>query len=187
MNLPGFTDLGLAAVVLVLAIVPAALLVLAGHGAAQALRLDERMVRLAGRATWRALTLLTGLAVLAVCLQYSWRWSAATHLKPLCATRGEPWFADDAVAMPVELRVTRQLLERNYWLRIEAEQYAAVGRDTGELRATAAELWVDAAGVRYACGVVSGPFPRRVDPTAATPPAPLRRFLARAGRPGGAS
>ena len=85
MTLPGFTDLGLAAVVLVLAIVPAALAVLAIIGVLQATRLDTRLESRLGPGGLRIAGTLGALALAALFLRLSWDWSAATHLKPLCA------------------------------------------------------------------------------------------------------
>ena len=93
MTLPGFTDLGLAAVVLVLAIVPAALAVLAIIGVLQATRLDTRLESRLGPGGLRIAGTLGALALAALFLRLSWDWSAATHLKPLCAALATPWFS----------------------------------------------------------------------------------------------
>jgi hypothetical protein len=72
MTLPSFTDLGLAAVVLVLAIVPAALAVLAIMGVLQATRLDTVLESRLGTAGFRTAGMLASLALVGLFLRFSW-------------------------------------------------------------------------------------------------------------------
>ena len=188
MTLPTFTDLGLAAVVLVLAVVPAALAFLGLAGLLQATRLDTRLGALLGPAGRRAGAVIGGTALLALFLRLSWDWSAATHLKPLCAALGAPWFSavadgGGAAAGAPTLAVRRRVLEAGYWTTITGDRYRAVDA-AGNLLAEADELWIDAGPTRYRCGILSGPRPVRRREAAGTDVA-LARFLDRAGRGGG--
>jgi hypothetical protein len=177
MTLPSFTDLGLAAVVLVLAVVPAALAALAIAGVLQATRLDSRLEARLGERGFRVAGVLGALV-----LRFSWDWSAATHLKPLCAALAEPWFSGSAPAGAASLRVRRRVVESGYWTTITADRYEAVDEATGEILAEGDELWIDAGSTRYRCGLASGPVPvkRRDEPEG---PA-IDRFLGRAARGG---
>ena len=169
MTLPSFTDLGLAAVVLVLAVVPAALAMLAIIG-----RAAGHAARHAGwnpawaRAGFRVAGPLAALVLAALFLRFSWDWSAATHLKPLCAALAEPWFSGSAARGTGEasLRVRRRVVEAGYWTTITADRYEAVDDATGEVLAEGDELWIDAGATRYRCGLASGPLPvkRRDEP-----------------------
>lgn len=180
MTLPSFTDLGLAAVVLVLAVVPAALAFLALAGMLQATRLDTRLAGLVGPRGLRAGGVLAGVALVALFLRLSWDWSAATHLKPLCAALATPWFGASAASGPAALRVRRRVVEAGYWTTITADRYQAVDAG-GAVLAEADELWIDAGATRYRCGILSGPRPvRRREPPPAE--AALGRFLEQARR-----
>ena len=182
MTLPTFTDLGLAAVELVLAVVPAALAFLGLAGVLQATRLDARLAALVGPAALRAGALLGGAALLVVFLRLSWDWSAATHLKPLCGALAAPWFSPTPAAGEATVGVRRRVIESGYWTTITGDRYRAVDAE-GTLLAEADELWIDAGPTRYRCGVLSGPRPvRRQEPDGAA--TALARFLARA-RQGG--
>jgi hypothetical protein len=180
MTLPSFTDLGLAAVVLVLAIVPAALAVLAIMGVLQATRLDTALESRLGTAGMRTAATLASLALVALFLRFSWDWSAATHLKPLCAALATPWFSGLPPAEPgaASLRVRRRTVESGYWTTITADRYEAVDDATGEVLAEGDELWIDAGDTRYRCGLASGPLPvkRREEPARQA----IDRFLRRA-------
>lgn len=180
MTLPGFTDLGLAAVVLVLAIVPAALAVLAIFGVLQATRLDTRLESLLGPGGLRTAGVLGALVMAALFLRVSWDGSAATHLKPLCAALATPWFSGLAPAGAASLRIRRRTVEARYWTTITADRYQAVDEATGAVLAEGDELWIDAGSTRYRCGLASGPVPvkRREDP----PRAAIDEFVRRATR-----
>jgi len=163
MTLPSFTDLGLAAVVLVLAIVPAALALLAIIGVLQATRLDDWLLSALGSRGVRIVGTLGALALSGLFLRLSWDWSAATHLKPLCAALAQPWFSGVPAAGPAgaSLQVRRRVLEAGYWTTITADRYEAVDAATGEVLAEGDELWIDAGATRYRCGLASGPRPVR--------------------------
>jgi hypothetical protein len=178
MTLPGFTDLGLAAVVLVLAIVPAALAVLAIIGILQATRLDTRLESRLGPGGLRIAGTLGALVLAALFLRLSWDWSAATHLKPLCAALATPWFSGLAPTGTASLRVRRRIVEARYWTTITADRYEAVDAATGAVLAEGDELWIDAGTTRYRCGLASGPVPvqRREQP----PRTAIDRFLRQA-------
>jgi len=180
MTLPSFTDLGLAAVVLVLAIVPAALAVLGTLGVLQATRLDTRLEAALGPTGIRLAGGLGALVLVALFLRFSWDWSAATHLKPLCAALAEPWFSGlpPAEAGGASLRVRRRVVESGYWTTITADRYEAVDDATGEVLAEGDELWIDAGETRYRCGLASGPLPvkRREEPDRGA----IDRFLSQA-------
>lgn len=178
MTLPSFTDLGLAAVVLVLAIVPAALAVLAIIGVLQATRLDTALEAGLGAAGYRTAGLLGALALVALFLRFSWDWAAATHLKPLCAALARPWYGDAAPAGPANLRVRRRILESRYWTTITGDRYEVIDAATGDVLAEGDELWIDAGGTRYRCGLASGPLPvkRREEPD----PSAIDAFVRRA-------
>lgn len=178
MTLPSFTDLGLAAVVLVLAVVPAALAVLAIIGVLQATRLDTRLESRLGATGFRAAGVLGALALAALFLRFSWDWSAATHLKPLCAALADPWFSGLAPAGTASLRVRRRVVESGYWTTITADRYEAIDEATGEVLAEGDELWIDAGATRYRCGLASGPLPVRRREAPAGPA--IDRFLRRA-------
>jgi hypothetical protein len=123
---------------------------------------------------------LVGLALGAGFLRLSWDWSAATHLKPLCAALAAPWFSDTPAAGEARVRVSRRVVESGYWTTITADRYQAVDAG-GNLLGEADELWIDAGTTRYRCGVLSGPRPvRRQDPPDTG--AALARFLDRARR-----
>lgn len=90
----GLTDLMLGGTVLVLALVPAALL-MAG------------LADWAGRRFWptgplsrrtRVLGGLLGLLAGGLLVPLIWSAAAATHLKPLCLARAEPWYRDAGIA-----------------------------------------------------------------------------------------
>jgi hypothetical protein len=178
MTLPSFTDLGLAAVVLVLAVVPAALAVLAVIGILQATRLDTRLAARLGATGFRVAGMLGALALVALFLRFSWDWSAATHLKPLCAALADPWYSGLASTGSTSLRVRRRVLESGYWTTITGDRYEAVDDSTGEVLAEGDELWIDAGATRYRCGLASGPVPvrRREAPAGLA----VDRFLGRA-------
>jgi len=182
MTLPSFTDLGLAAVVLVLAIVPAALAVLATVGILQATRLDTRLESRLGARGFRVAGLLGALALVGLFLRLSWDWSAATHLKPLCAALAEPWYSDGSPAATgaPRLRVSRRVVETSYWTTITADRYEAVDEATGEVLAEGDELWIDAGATRYRCGLASGPRPLKRRDAPAGPA--IDQFLSRAAR-----
>jgi len=182
MTLPSFTDLGLAAVVLVLAIVPAALAVLATVGILQATRLDNRLESLLGARGFRVAGVLGALVLAGLFLRLSWDWSAATHLKPLCAALAEPWYGSSAATGAPRLRVSRRVVETGYWTTITADRYEAVDDATGEVLAEGDELWIDAGKTRYRCGLASGPRPlKRRDAPAGSA---VEQFLSRAARAG---
>ncbi|MDH5255882.1 MAG: hypothetical protein OEW72_08220 [Gammaproteobacteria bacterium] len=182
MTLPSFTDLGLAAVVLVLAVVPAALAALAIIGVLQATRLDSRLESRLGERGFRVAGVLGALVLGGLFLRFSWDWSAATHLKPQCAALAEPWFSGSPATGAASLRVRRRVVESGYWTTITADRYEAVDDATGEILAEGDELWIDAGTTRYRCGLASGPVPvkRREGPVG---PA-IDRFLSRAARGG---
>lgn len=182
MTLPSFTDLGLAAVVLVLAVVPAALTILAIVGVLQATRLDTRLEGRMGPAGMRVAGALGALALAGLFLRLSWDWSAATHLKPLCAALATPWFSGLAPSAGASLRVSRRIVESGYWTTITADRYQVLDDTTGEVLAEGEELWIDAGATRYRCGLASGPLPvRRHDEPAR---AAIDPFLGRASRGG---
>ena len=182
MTLPTFTDLGVAASVVVLALVPAALAVLAVAGLLQATRLDTRLEALLGPRGLRATGFLAGLALLGLFVGQSRDWAAATPLKPLCAALAEPWYSGETAVGPARLEVRRRVIETTYWTTISADRYQAVDAATNAVLAEADELWIDAGRSRYRCGVASGPLPRKGlgAPTAAD----LATFLDRARRGG---
>lgn len=108
MNLPGLADLGLAGLVLVLAVVPAALVLLVISSLLEVYRLDSRLEARLGHRAYR----LSGFVLAAVVIGFfgwmSWGWSAATHLKPLCLARAEPvyWRDEPVAATALSLDVT---------------------------------------------------------------------------------
>jgi hypothetical protein len=169
-------------VVLVLAIVPAALAVLAGIGILQATRLDARLEAWLGPARLQLAGRLAALVVAGLFLRYSWDWSAATHLKPLCAALAEPWFSGEPASGPAgaSLRVRRRTVESGYWTTISADRYEAVDTATGTVLAEGDELWIDAGSTRYRCGLASGRLPvkRRDAPDRAG----IDAFLVRAAK-----
>ncbi len=180
MTLPSFTDLGLAAVVLVLAVVPAALATVAIIGVLQATRLDNRLESRLGARGFRVAGLVGALVLAALFLRFSWDWSAATHLKPLCAALAEPWFSGSAPTGETSLRVRRRVVEAGYWTTISADRYEAVDGATGEILAEGDELWIDAGATRYRCGLASGPLPVKRRDAPARPA--IDQFLDRARR-----
>ncbi len=183
MTLPSFTDLGLAAVVLTIAVIPAALTVLAAAGILESAQWRTRLEARLGTPGFRVAAALGTLAVVALFLRLSWDWSAATHLKPQCAALAEPWFAAEGPTGPggVSLRVGRRTVESGYWTTITADRYQALDDATGALVAEGHEVWIDTGHTRYRCGLASGPVPLRG--FAEPDPAGIRRFLFRAGAP----
>lgn len=106
-------DIGLAAVVGVLALVPAALAFLALAAGLRAARAEERLGPVAFRAV--AGGLAAGVAV--ACALGAWAWGGATHLKPRCLARAAPEYAaivfagGDRDGEPAPLRVASVLVD----------------------------------------------------------------------------
>jgi len=82
-------DIGLAAVVAVVALVPAALAFMALGALLQALRVEERL----GAVAFRALAGGFAAAVAAAAVLGAWTWGGATHLQPRCLARADPVYA----------------------------------------------------------------------------------------------
>ena len=183
MTLPSFTDLGLAAVVLIIAVIPAALTVLAVAGILGSAQWRTRLEARLGAPGFRVAAALGTLAVTGLFLRLSWDWSAATHLKPQCAALAEPWFATEGPGGTggVSLRVGRRTVESGYWTTITADRYQALDDATGALVAEGHEVWIDTGHTRYRCGLASGAVPRRG--FAEPDPEGIRRFMVRAGAP----
>jgi hypothetical protein len=94
-----FADLGAAAVAVVLALVPAAIVLLALHSLGSALRLDERL----GRRGYQALAGVIGAGVALVVVTLTWAFAGANYLKPRCQAFAAPAYASagDDRAPPV--------------------------------------------------------------------------------------
>lgn len=92
-------DIGAAAVAVVLALVPAALLVFALHAAAGAASLDRHL----GRRGYAVAVALTGAALLAFGIVATWAAAGANYLKPRCAAFAAPDYAgpDDGRPEPL--------------------------------------------------------------------------------------
>jgi hypothetical protein len=82
-------DIGLAAVVGVLALVPAALAFLALAAGLRVARAEERL----GPGAFRAVAGGLAAAVAVACALGAWVWGGATHLKPRCLARATPAYA----------------------------------------------------------------------------------------------
>jgi len=94
-----FADFGAAAVAVILALVPAAIVLLALHAAAGALRLEDRL----GTGGYRVGAALLGATLGATFLGLTWAFAAANYLKPRCLAFAEPDYAraGDTRADPV--------------------------------------------------------------------------------------
>jgi hypothetical protein len=94
-----FADFGAAAVAVILALVPAAIVLLALHAAAGALRLEDRV----GSGGYRAVAALLGSGLGMLFLGLTWAFAGANYLKPRCLAFAAPDYAraGDTRADPV--------------------------------------------------------------------------------------
>jgi hypothetical protein len=92
-----FADFGAAAVAVVLALVPAAIVLLALNAATAALRPEERL----GRRAYRALAAVIGTGTAIAFLGLTWAFAGANYLKPRCLAFGDPEYAT-AFEQPAE-------------------------------------------------------------------------------------
>lgn len=168
-------DLALAAIVLLIAAMPASLafLVLAD------------VVKLEGpgrRRRWVRIALWVAAIPLSVPLFYGlWGAAGAAHLEPLCQAYATAEFrrATPTSRDVLELKTTRVKHHSNFWFDVAMDRYQVIDRRYGTTIAVADELWIDAGRARYHCGVISGPLPtkRRGDSGMG-----IRRFLDAAAR-----
>ncbi len=84
-----FADFGAAAVAVVLALVPAAIVLLALNAATGALRLEERL----GRGGYRTVAAVIGAGTGIAFLGLTWAFAGANYLKPRCLAFGDPEYA----------------------------------------------------------------------------------------------
>jgi hypothetical protein len=84
-----FADFGAAAVAVVLALVPAAIVLLGLNAATGALRLEERL----GRGGYRAVAAVIGTGTGVAFLGLTWAFAGANYLKPRCLAFGDPEYA----------------------------------------------------------------------------------------------
>lgn len=103
-------DLGLAAVVGVIALVPAALAFVALAAGLRMLRAEARL----GPVAFRAVTAALAAVVAAAAVLGAWTLGGATHLKPRCVARAEPVYpgrGDAGEGTPAPLPVNRVLVD----------------------------------------------------------------------------
>lgn len=148
-------DLALAAIVLLIAAMPASLAVL--------LLADVITLERPGRKRrWIRIALTVAAIPLSVPVFY-WLWGAAgaAHLEPLCQAYAAPEFrrATPTARDLLELKTTRVKHHSNFWFDVTMDHYQVVDRRYGTTIAVADELWIEAGRTRYHCGVISGPLP----------------------------
>ncbi len=148
-------DLALAAIVLLIAAMPASL----------AFLLLADVVKLEGpgrKRRWIRNTLWLAAVPLSVPLFYS-LWSAAgeAHLEPLCQAYATPEFRRETPTPRelLQLKTSRVAHHRNFWFEVSMDRYQVIDRRYGTVIAVADELWINAGRARHHCGVVSGPLP----------------------------
>jgi hypothetical protein len=168
-------DLALAAIVLLIAAMPASL----------AFLILADVVKLEGpgrKRRWIRIALWVAAVPLSVPLFYSlWAAAGAAHLEPLCKAYATPEFRRETSTPPelLQLQTARVIHHSNLWFEVSMDRYQVVDRRYGTTIAVADELWLDAGRSRYYCGVISGPLPisTRGDGTVE-----LARFLRRAAQ-----
>lgn len=148
-------DLALAAIVLLIAAMPASL----------AFLLLADVVKLEGpgrKRRWIRITLWLAAVPLSVPLFYSlWGAAGAAHLEPLCQAYATPEFRRETPTPRelLQLRTSRVTHHSNFWFEVSMDRYQVIDRRYGTVIAVADELWIDAGRARHYCGVISGPLP----------------------------
>lgn len=148
-------DLALAAIVLLIAAMPASL----------AFLLLADVVKLEGpgrKRRWIRNTLWLAAIPLSVPLFYSlWGAAGAAHLEPLCQAYATPEFRRETPTPRelLQLRTSRVTHHSNVWFKVSMDRYQVIDRRYGTVIAVADELWIDAGRARHYCGVISGPLP----------------------------
>jgi len=148
-------DLALAAIVLLIAAMPASL----------AFLLLADVVKLEGpgrKRRWIRNTLWLAAVPLSVPLFYSlWSAAGAAHLEPLCQAYAIPEFRRETPTPRelLQLKTSRVAHHRNFWFEVSMDRYQVIDRRYGTVIAVADELWINAGRARHHCGVVSGPLP----------------------------
>ena len=148
-------DLALAAIVLLIAAMPASL----------AFLLLADVVKLEGpgrKRRWIRNTLWLAAVPLSVPLFYSlWSAAGAAHLEPLCQAYATPEFRRETPTPRelMQLKTSRVTHHSNFWFEVSMDRYKVIDRRYGTVIAVADELWIDAGRARHHCGVISGPLP----------------------------
>jgi hypothetical protein len=163
-------ELALAAIVLLIAAMPASL----------AFLLLADVVKLEGpgrKRRWIRNALWLAAIPLSVPLFYSlWSAAGAAHLEPLCQAYATPEFRRETQTPRelLQLKTSRVIHHANAWFEVSMDRYAVIDRRYGTVIAVADELWIDAGRARHYCGVISGPLPIR---TAGDADGKLEQFL----------
>lgn len=163
-------ELALAAIVLLIAAMPASL----------AFLILADVVKLEGpgrRRRWIRGALWIAAIPLSVPLFYSlWGAAGAAHLEPLCQAYATPELRRETPTPRnvLQLRTTRVTHHANFWFEVTMDRYQVIDQRYGTIVAVADELWIDAGRTRHHCGVISGPLPSR---TAGDAQRKLEQFL----------
>ncbi len=150
-------DLALAAIVLLIAAMPASL----------AFLILADVVKLEGpgrKRRWLRIALWLAAVPLSVPLFHSlWGAAGAAHLEPLCQAYATPEFRRETSTPPelLQLQTSRVVHHSNFWFEVSMDRYQVLDRRYGTTIAVADELWIDAGRSRHQCGVISGPIPTR--------------------------
>lgn len=148
-------ELALAAIVLLIAAMPASL----------AFLILADVVKLEGsgrKRRWIRIALWLAAIPLSVPLFYSlWGAAGAAHLEPLCQAYATPEFRRETPTPRewLQLKTSRVVHHSNFWFKVSMDRYQVLDRRYGTIIAVADELWIDAGRARHYCGVISGPLP----------------------------
>lgn len=163
-------ELALAAIVILIAAMPASL----------AFLLLADVVKLEGpgrKRRWIRTTLWLAAIPLSVPLFYSlWSAAGAAHLEPLCQAYATPEVRRETPTPRelLQLKAAKLVHHSNFWFTVTMDRYQVVDQRYGTIIAVADELWIDAGRSRRYCGVISGPLPTK---TAGDTTSQLERFL----------
>ncbi|MGA0734029.1 MAG: hypothetical protein ACO3PC_01000 [Steroidobacteraceae bacterium] len=163
-------ELALAAIVILIAAMPASLafLLLADVGQLEGPGRKRRWLR---KTHWLAAIPLS------VPLFYSlWSAAGAAHLEPLCQAYATPELRRETPTPRelLQLNTTQLVHHSNFWFTVTMDRYQVVDQRYGTIIAVADELWIDAGRSRHYCGVISGSLPTK---TAGDTTSQLERFL----------